>query len=225
LQQRLQRLAIDSDQAIAEIDSPEVAAAQSAEWPPLRALAPRRPEPSGLTAVLSSLQPQHLVPNLQSLGEAVSLKAGLYLIHDFLHEAHELAQVAEKRGAPLTAAYWHGLVHRREPDYDNARYWFRRVGRHPLFQRLGSDVRLDRASGWGLDCRDGRVATDIEMPLDRAGQWSPMAFIDWCESLAEGAHTPPHEATGSRLLAVRIQALEMRRLLEFTVAAAQGVVP
>ena len=27
--------------------------------------------------------------------------------------------------------YWHGIMHRREGDFSNSHYWFRKVGNHP----------------------------------------------------------------------------------------------
>src|SRR5205823_11683753 len=52
--------------------------------------------------------------------------AGLWLYHDFLDESHTLSQEIYT----TTGSYWHGLMHRREPDYSNAKYWFQRVGDH-----------------------------------------------------------------------------------------------
>jgi len=31
-------------------------------------------------------------------------------------------------------------MHRREPDEDNSRYWWRRVGKHPLAGELGGEA-------------------------------------------------------------------------------------
>jgi hypothetical protein len=81
--------------------------------------------------------------------------AGLWLHHDCLDEAHTLAQEVHTP----SGSYWHAIMHRREPDAGNSKYWWRRVGNHPVFAQLGEAAsRL----GW------------------RA--WDPEAFVDACEN-------------------------------------------
>ena len=58
--------------------------------------------------------------------------AGLWLRFDFLDESHSISQEIKN----ATGSFWHGILHRREPDYDNAKYWFHRVGEHPVFAPL-----------------------------------------------------------------------------------------
>ena len=57
------------------------------------------------------------------------MKIGLHLLNDDLAASHALSQQHE--GQPL-ADHWHAIIHRREGDYGNSRYWFGRVGRSPL---------------------------------------------------------------------------------------------
>src|SRR3974390_1770578 len=52
---------------------------------------------------------------------AMGCLAGLWLVHDFLDESHRISQDI----ATTSGSYWHGIMHRREPDPDNAKYWFR----------------------------------------------------------------------------------------------------
>src|SRR6187402_2363611 len=47
--------------------------------------------------------------------------AGLWLYHDFLGESHEISQDIHTP----TGSYWHGILHRREPDPSNSKYWMR----------------------------------------------------------------------------------------------------
>lgn len=57
------------------------------------------------------------------------IRSALYLRFNFLDESHKIAQ-----GISTTeGSYWHAIMHRREPDYGNAKYWYRKVGTHPVF--------------------------------------------------------------------------------------------
>ena len=62
------------------------------------------------------------------------LTAAIYLYADNLDSAHQEAQRDE---SDPEAAYWHGIMHRREGDFSNANYWFRRTG--TLRAQVGSD--------------------------------------------------------------------------------------
>lgn len=55
-------------------------------------------------------------------------QAGVWLYVDDLEESHAISQSHED---PL-AAYWHGIMHRREGDFGNAKYWFRRAAPYPI---------------------------------------------------------------------------------------------
>jgi hypothetical protein len=83
--------------------------------------------------------------------------AGLYLYFSCRDEAHEVAQNVDTR----EGSYWHGIVHRQEPDAGNARYWFARVGAHPVFAEL-----RERAVSAGVDL---------------GPSWDAAAFVDLCD--------------------------------------------
>jgi hypothetical protein len=117
--------------------------------------------------------------------------SGLYLYFSCLEEAHEIAQGISTRDG----SYWHGIMHRQEPDAANASYWFRRVGAHPIFSTLAVAVR----------------AIAIRYPDERfspAETWDPFAFIDLCEK-ARRRPGLPLEA-----LATEIQRVEWQLLFD-----------
>lgn len=95
--------------------------------------------------------------------------AGLWLWFDFLDESHAISQQLE---TPL-GSYWHGIMHRREMDFSNAKYWFRRVGGHPVGEEL---VRVLKSASDKSD-----VAT-----LVPGSRWDPARFVDQCELALQG---------------------------------------
>lgn len=58
--------------------------------------------------------------------------SGLWLVAGDCHQSHAISQdLSSPEGSFL-----HGIMHRREGDFGNAKYWFRRVGKHPVFDQI-----------------------------------------------------------------------------------------
>jgi hypothetical protein len=132
--------------------------------------------------------------------EGIALRAGLTLIHDDLNGSHELSQSIEGMGNPLLGDYWHAIMHRREPDYFNAKYWFRRLGRHPLFPAIAEEANSllsDPAIPQGAVWKKRLLARG----------WDAAAFVDLCEVCSAD------ESGGLGLIARKIQWFEMLCLL------------
>lgn len=109
-----------------------------------------------------------------------ALKAGLLAMHDFFDESHSEAQSIEGL-PPHNGDYWHAILHRREPDYGNARYWGRHVGRHPVYYDLAPVVqtRFEHAAP-GLV----KILEPWRKRLLSQSGWDAMAFVDLCEAAA-----------------------------------------
>ncbi len=96
------------------------------------------------------------------------LRAAALLWHDHHEPAHALVQDDPCR----ESSFLHAILHRREPDAGNAKYWFHRVGPHPAFPVIAARVRVLPA---------GAALTLLQEKLTPSGAWDPFAFVDGCE--------------------------------------------
>jgi hypothetical protein len=176
------------------------------EKPDRPGLAPLPPGPSlnWLQSHLQFLSPEDLVPKATSDADAIALKAGLWQIHDYLDASHELSQSIEGEGRHRAGDYWHAIMHRREPDYGNSKYWFRRVGSHPIFEQLAKETAAL------LSKAESAKAQKFREQLMPGGRWDPLAFVDFCQ---ESSRSEDPQLIDT---AERIQWMEMMLLLEQT---------
>jgi hypothetical protein len=138
---------------------------------------------------------------IESSDMAQVARAGLILAAGGWDEAHRIVQELDTP----EAQYWHGIVHRREPDSSNAKYWFRQVGHHPVMDQL---VRI-------LSEPEGPDKTLVQRFI-KSGKWDPFKYVDACRAY--------HEGGGNELLPLLldIQRKEFTSLLDFCIQHALG---
>jgi len=117
---------------------------------------------------------------------------GLWLYFSCFDECHQIVQEI-----PSTeGSFWHAILHRQEPDSGNAAYWFRRVGKHPVFRDL-------------LEAAEEIVARHPEAEFRLGGKWDPFSFIMFCERARQQPGSPSEQA------ALEIQRAEWQLLFDY----------
>ncbi len=94
-----------------------------------------------------------------------TLAAGLWLYVDDLDRSHVISQSIKDK----TGSYWHAIMHRREGDFSNSRYWHNRAAEHPLLT-YGDGLVREVEQAHGQDTPSA-VARQRE-------EWK--ALFEWC---------------------------------------------
>ncbi len=115
------------------------------------------------------------------------VRAALFYACDAIDESHGIVQKIDGD----ESAYWHGMLHRREGDFDNARYWFRRAGTLSVFGELHHSA-----------CA---VSPIVAAQLN----WDPYLFTGLCEQNKFGET----ETTGEL---VKLQRIEFQTVFDYT---------
>jgi len=123
------------------------------------------------------------------------LRSAALLWHDDLDGSHNFSQEIKSSDG----SFLHGIMHRREPDSSNAKYWFRLVGNHPAFTDLAESVE---ALGTTSENRSSTAS------LSNHGEWDPFAFVDACSRAMQEKRD-----SGTYELLQRVQELELNTLI------------
>jgi hypothetical protein len=114
------------------------------------------------------------------------LRGALLNAADALDAAHRIFQ--DDPGD--IASYWHGVMHRREGDFDNARYWFRRAGRLPISDKMHA------------------AAAQVSATMAKQPTWDAYLFTGMCEQVKFGDTDAVKEC-------VELQRVEFEQLFDY----------
>jgi hypothetical protein len=162
------------------------------------------PAPAPAHEALDGIMPEQLfLRPIKNLDDAKASLAGLWLWHDALNESHEIAQDI----ISPTGSFWHAIMHRREGDFSNAKYWYRRCESHRVLKMIGA-VASSLA---------GDLASDRQVAHAVGEGWNPIGFVDLVQAIENKPSDPRHE------LAIRLQQAEWEGLFNHCIRQAVDV--
>lgn len=158
--------------------------------------------PASVPALEGVSAGQLLIVPIRSELHARAMLAGLWLWRDGLEQSHTISQGIDDP----TGSFWHAIMHRREGDFSNSKYWYDRCADHPVLATLSA-----RAS----DIINPLPADKSLLKLNLNG-WNPNHFVDWVQRLNTQADEVMFAA------AVELQRLEWRTLFDYCIRQATG---
>lgn len=85
---------------------------------------------AGLVDLLQAGQIKQHLGNVA--GQCDTAISGLWLLAGDIDRSHDISQDLPS----AEGSFLHGIMHRREGDFGNAKYWFRRVGSHRVLEQV-----------------------------------------------------------------------------------------
>ncbi|MBL8889858.1 MAG: hypothetical protein JNL67_07745 [Planctomycetaceae bacterium] len=142
---------------------------------------------------LSSVNVADLFPEPVGTNSHVQcVLSGLWLLHGYLDEAHEICQAVPT----AEGSFWHAIMHRMEQDYWNSKYWYQKIGQHAVLDRIAARLQKRWQPGHFVDeCEKFRgtgarvaQASDIR----RLSQIEWQELFQYCWEQACGQSFPSH---------------------------------
>jgi len=125
----------------------------------------------------------------------------LYLYFDCFEEAHNVANDHE---GSWQGNWIHAIVHRREPDAGNSRYWYARVSPPAgIYQAVGQEALR------ALGPKPPEGLEKLADKLKKSGTWVPEVFVEVCDRFRKEA---PASAPFQKL--AQLQEIEWQGLLQ-----------
>ena len=124
------------------------------------------------------------------------VRSGLLLWNDALDSSHEIVQNIGTK----TGNYWHAIMHRRESDYSNAKYWFGRVGKHPIYFQLLC---------YAQELSQTEQLEEYTKTLESNDEWNAVQFVDWCQAAT-------NSEDNKKIFLEQLQLKELQLLIDFS---------
>jgi len=103
--------------------------------------------------------------------------SAIWLLHNFLDRSHDISQEIHTR----EGSFWHAIMHRLEGDFWNSKYWYRKVGKHSVYNVIDD--------GWNPEdfvdqCEAASESGSLaEMQSEAIQEWK--ALFEYCYNQAQ----------------------------------------
>ncbi|RKD22911.1 hypothetical protein BEP19_11790 [Ammoniphilus oxalaticus] len=141
----------------------------------------------------------------------IALKGAFLIYNDSLSKGHDELQDRLVYARNDTASYWHGIMHRKEGDYNNAKHWC--PSNHPIHVQL---LEKARAYVKAQTIENGELKATLQKLVEQSA-WNARLFVDIVKDNVLNGLTDE-----AATLLANIQQIELELLLDYTCEKAVG---